>query len=302
MTRLLLDYPWPLAAGLGPDPGPQNALRDYLHLLKKTELAAVRFIEEEECILFGKILEDRKGRGRFDLVLRLIHHCRRNSVSACRAVPTPSEPPSLRESWKRALRDELCDFADWRNPQIVVPRVRRSGWKDAENEITIQCEPCNGQAKSTHHCVLVNIEDYDTHPFALSDLDPWDVRRTAPAGKHPCYLPNPLIPDRDPLQKHVHRVPITQLNAQIDQARRIGWFARGKYFFIPTDDWKPENISKIEWRDGRAFPRKLSHERKQMGYIDYAGRIWVWHEGEDHWDVQLGGISYISVNHIGDKL
>jgi len=302
MTRLLLDYPWPLEAGLGPDAGPQNVLRDYLHLLERTRLAAVRFIEDEECVAFWKYLEGRKGRGRFDLVMRLISHCKRNSGGLCNAAPVPVEPPNLRESWKRALRDELGDLTDWRNPQIVVSTLRCSDWQPVGNEAAIHCGPCEDQQASAHLRVLVVLEDYAAHPFALSDCDPWDVRRTVASGKHPCYLPNPLIPDRDPLQNHFCRVPIDQLYDGLAEVHKRGWQANGKYFFIPPADWQPKAISQVAWREGRAFPRKFVQERQQTGYSDFAGRVWVWHEGEDHWDVQLGGTDYIRVNHTGDPL
>lgn len=308
MTRLLLDYPWPLEAGLGPDEGPQNVLRDYLHLLGKTKLTAVRFIEEEECVAFWESLEGRKGRGRFSLILRLIDHCKRNLDSICRATPIPHEPPNLRESWKRALRDELGDLTDWRNPQIVVPIIRRSDWNPAANEVEILCGPCGDQLEFAHHCVLVNLENYAVHPFAIPDLDPWDVRCTAPNGGHPCYLPNPLIPDSDPLQNNFRRVPVTQICDELEEACRRGWQVNGKCFYIPPPDWRPEAISQVAWREGRAFPHKFSKERQQTGYRDLAGRIWLWHKGsgghkgEDHWDVQMGGKDYIKVKHTGEPL
>jgi len=309
MTRLLLDYPWPLEAGLGPDEGPQNVLRDYLHLLVKTKLSAGRFIEEEEYIAFWKSIEGRRGRGRFDLVIRLLDHCQRNSNSICRATPVSPEPPHLRESWKRALRDELGNFNDWRNPQIVYPEVRRMDWHPVGKEAEILCEPCDGQSASEHLCVLVNIEDYVAHPFAISDFDPWDVRCTAPSGVHPCYLPNPLLPDCDPLQNHFRRViPIAQLYEKLAEARRKSCPANGKYFYIPHDTWRPETISQAAWREGRAFPHEFSKERQQTGYRDFSGMIWLWHKGrgghkgEDHWDVQMGGKDYIKVKHTGEPL
>src|SRR5712691_1985304 len=104
MTRLLLDYPWTLEAGLGPDPAPQNVILDFLNLLARTGLDAVRFVEHEDCDAFWNSLNARKGRGRFDLVMRFLHHCTRSAGGLFRASSVP-EPPDLKDGWKRALRD-----------------------------------------------------------------------------------------------------------------------------------------------------------------------------------------------------
>src|SRR5438034_978675 len=119
MTRLLLDFPWTLEAGLGPDPTPQNAIRDFLNLLARTGLDATRFIEPEECNVFSSALEGRAGRGRFDLVMRFLHHCTRHAGSPCQATPVP-EPLMLRDSWKRG---------PLRVPAARLVEERSQGWR-----------------------------------------------------------------------------------------------------------------------------------------------------------------------------
>jgi hypothetical protein len=306
--RLLLDFPWSLDAACGQDPVPQKVILDFynlLSLLERTQPEMVPFIEYAEYVQFCSGV--RQAQNRYTLFWRFLSHCIRNANGLCLAAPVP-EPPNLRDSWKRALRDELNNFTDWRNPQLIVPTIRHPAWQSEGHEAAIHCQPCAGQPVSDHHRVLVLLEDYVSHPYATSDCDPWDVRCTAPDGKHPCYLPNPLIPDSDPLQNQFCRVPIVQLHEELADAHRKGWRASGKYFFLPPTVWIPETVTQVEWREGRAFPRNLSEERHQMGYEDFEGRIWVWHKGrgnhigEDHWDIQFGGSKYISVNHTGDQV
>lgn len=295
MTRLLLDYPWPLEAGLGPDPGPQNVLRDYLHLLERTKLIAVRFIEEEECVAFWKLLEGRKGRGRFDFVMRLIHHCKRNPGSLCRAAPL--EPQNLRESWKRALRDELGDLTDWRNPQIVVPTLRCSDWQPVGNEASIRCEPCEDQPASTHLRVLVVLEDYATHPFAISDIDPWDLQRIHPPNlgvprQYPALLPKPLLSKG---------IPLENLYAGLKICRRQGCAIEESYYFIPPEDFDPLGIDKDAWRKGRAFRYATAPDSDKSGPVDYNGIVWSWDDVERHWDVQTKP-KHMRISHTGKRL
>lgn len=305
MTKLLLDYQWELVDALN-NPDVSNVLRNFVKLLRRTGLNPAPFVEDLQQ---NELWQHRPAR--FDgwqHLREFLDICRRPDGSMCSAIPDP-EPSGIHDNWKRALRDQLSDLSDWRNPQIVVPESRLTKWLPHGDEAAIRCEECDDHpASGPLHRVLAVLENYESHPFAISDLDPWDVRCTAPSGAHPCYLPNPLIPDSDPLQNHFRRVPIAQLYEKLAEAHRRGWQASGKYFFIPTADWRPETISQAAWREGRAFPRKLAPERQQMGYSDFAGRVWVWHKGrgphkgEDHWDVQLGGTDYISVNHTGDLI
>lgn len=300
MTRLLLDYPWPLDQALNPGSGGCKVLLEFEKLVRRKRLTPLPFIEQNDF----ESAKHQLGKGPVAAqILRFSNHLIRNGENITRAIPNPEPTPALTDCWRRALRDELTHLENWRSPQIIFPEIRRSVWPTTD-EIEIKCEDRTDSVSR----VLASLEAYELHPYAISDLDPWDVRCTAVSGKHPCYLPNPLMPGKDPMQNDCYRVPIAQLLDELIEARRRGWDADGKYCYIPPANWRPEAISQMAWRQGRAFPRTLCPVRKQKGYSDFEGRIWLWHKGrgahigEDHWDVQFGGKEYFSVNHTGDLL
>ncbi len=298
--RLLLDFPWELAAACGHDPVPQKVIKDFIDLWSDTDLEPVRFIGPKECAdLYTSISQSGSGRNVHQLLNRFLTHCVRNTNgTGYPAVPIP-EPLGLRDIWKCSLGEELNDLTDWRNPQIIVPRGRRSAWQVGD-DIELHCDQCSGEPVIRRR-VLAVLEDYATHRFTMSDRDPWDVRCIAPNAQHPCYLPNPLLPGSDPLQNDLSRIPIEQLCEKL-AAERKRWGAGGKYWFRPPTDWRPECVLQEAWREGRAFPRRLVGERGQIGYLDSEGRVWLWDRNEHHWDIQQGGSNYIRVNHTGDKL
>ncbi|WP_372522450.1 hypothetical protein [Sulfuricaulis sp.] len=289
MTRLLLDYPWTIEEGLGSDSVPYKVILDFLDLLARTELKPVPFIDHEECNIFWTALKGRKGQSRFGPVIRLLRHCTRDTDGICLARPVP-EPTKLRDSWKCALRDELEHLENWRNPQIIFPEVRRPAWQ-ATDEIEIQCE----DRKGTVSRVLASLEKYDSHPYAVPDLDPWrHLDRLFPPkpgnpNNKPCWLPKPPILDQ---------VPVEQISEGLEEARKQGWQIKGKYYFIPPADCFPEQIEKPEWRSGYVFAREKIHGWKGPCPIDYYGVTWRWDRGHRHWDVQTD--PYISVSHTGE--
>src|SRR4029077_12648060 len=132
-----------------------------------------------------------------------------------------------------ALREALSDLKDWRNPQIVVARRRRNRWPDGP-EIQIRIDGND----SLEVRVLATLESYETHPFALSDFDPWDIERChLPAANgrlshYPCHLP-----------KHhaLESLPFGQLCGTLGDLRHQGWRfqvdGEGKYCYIPPADW-----------------------------------------------------------------
>ena len=169
-TRLLLDYPWTVDEGFGPDPDPYNVILGFFKLMEKTNLKPVRFIDHKEYSDFFSIINGRKGKGRFSTVMRFIEHLKGDVGGDVRARPTPSEPTGLRDSWKCALGTEMGDLTNWRNPQIIVPRVRRPDW-NCGKEVDINCEPSNGESASGPHLrVLAVLEDYESHPCKISFL------------------------------------------------------------------------------------------------------------------------------------
>jgi hypothetical protein len=302
VTRLLLDFPWDLSDVFAPGHNALGCLLEFDNLVRSTGLVPVPFIENEEYAAFWKPkggLGHRSARNTQRAVGQFLAHCHRQSDSICLATPNP-EPTRLRVSWRRALREEIeneKNHNSWRSPQIIVPRVRHLEWWPAIDEINIRCEACAGEpAWDAESRVLAILEQYESHQFATSDVDPWNLHRIHPPnqpGQAPCYLPK--LPG-------LHRVSIESLAGKLIEARNSGCRVEGRHYFIPPDDWRPENVDKTEWRQGRAFARELSHERNQMGYRDYENGLWVWDLNERHWDVQKGGRNYIRVSHTGELL
>lgn len=293
--RLLLDYPWELNAARGQDSVPQKVIQDFMNLLSRTGLDPVPFIEQQVCAaLYSVINQSRDGRNVHQLLSRFLNQCVLDTDGAGCASPI-HEPPNLRDSWKCALRGELGDLTDWRNPHIVVPESRMPEWAPHKNEVAIRCD--DQPASGPHHRVLAALERYELHPFAIPDIDPWrhlewlyppeqDV-----VNKHPCRLPRPPALDR---------IPVEELFELLVNVRRDGWKINGKYYFIPPNNWRPEQITKTKWRAGYAFEREKIDGWKGPCPIDYNGVTWRWDRGERHWDVQI--IPYISVSQTGELL
>ncbi len=296
MTRLLLDYPWTIDKGFGQDPAPYNVILGFLNLLARTDLNPVPFIGHEECIEFWSIIKDRKGQGRFRNVIMFLNHLK-GDVGDVRARPTPPEPTGLRDSWKCALGTEMGDLTNWRNPQIIVPRLRHPDWHCGV-EVDINCEPSSGESASGPHLrVLAVLEDYESHPFALSDLDPWDLQRIHPpipnrGRQFPALLPKPSLLNGCSLQN---------LRDSLNAARDNGWVIGENYYFIPPSDFDPLGIDKETWRKGRAFQYATAPNSDKKGPVDYRGIVWNWDEVERHWDVQTVP-KYIRISHTGERL
>ena len=322
MTRLLLDFPWTLNAVLDAYSPANGVLLRFDQLRLERRSAPVPFVEDDELSnLWSSIGQRGTGGNAFRALMQFLNHYVRESGGGCSATPVP-EPPGLRLSWKRALRDEMSDLGNWRNPQIVVPEIRRGEWPPG-NEVDIYFEPCDGQPASGPTARVVAIlEHYHAHPFASSDLDPWDLQRTAPPvpnaeRQHPCCLPRPPTcclpdppvlnrrPDGDDAQAVPAPVPLEELMENLVEARRIGWHIGTRYYFIPPDDWdwRSERASKPAWRNGRAFRHETAPQSGRSGPVDFMGQVWHWHREERQWDVQLdGGHQYLRVSHTGDPL
>jgi len=295
MTRLLLDHPWPPDAALNARTESEGlgVLLKFEKLVMRqglSSLSLVRFIEQQE---YDSALQQLKGKSSAAAnVRRFAYHLIRYSNSVIRATPILEPNPTLSDCWKRALRDELEHLENWRNPQIIFPEVRRPAWQAAD-EIEIKCE----DRKGTVYRVLASLEKYDSHPFAVPDLDPWrHLDRLFPPelghpNNKPCWLPKPPILDQ---------VPVEQLSERLEEARKQGWQIKGKYYYIPRADCFPEQIEKPEWRSGYVFKREKVPGWKGPCPIDYNGVTWRWDRGERHWDVQLS--PRIKINYDGLKL
>ncbi len=308
MTKLLLYFPWELHDALN-DSDLEFAIRDFLRLLGKKELAAAGFTaagfieEQQEAKFWEQHGQERRSRKNMNTLMRFIGHCRRPVSHVCGATPKP-EPPGLQGNWKRALRDQLNDPTGWRNPQIVVPKSHHSDWS-AGDEANVHCDPCGDQPPSgPHPRILAVLEDYESHPFAIGDADPWRcfewARQPSPGarGAYPCRLPRPPSLDG---------VPIEQLLERLKGARKRGWEVDGRCFFIPPDDFDPLSVGRLQWRKGHVFKHENAAGGRGSGPIDYRGQIWIWHgetaghEGERHWDVQVNS-GHERISHDGRRL
>lgn len=301
MTRLLLDYPWALADGFGPDPVPQNVVLAFLNLLAKTRLDAVAFVGPEEyaafCTTKNPQHNNRGRRNSFAILDRFIRHCLiKKSGGLCRAAPV-QEPQRLRDSWKRALREEMSELSAWRSPQIIVPEQRRADWPPGD-EVGLNCEECGDvPASGPHQRVLAVLEQYESHPFAVSDLNPWDLQRIHPPvpdrpRQHPALLPKPLS---------LNGVSLIELYDQLGDQRAKGWVINKMYYFIPPKDFNPFDIDKETWRKGRAFRYETASDSNRSGPVDDKGVVWSWDEEERHWDVQTKP-TYMRISHTGERL
>jgi hypothetical protein len=288
MTRLLLDHPWPLNETLNARSNGFQVLLEFEKLVRRKRLIPLRFIEQHDY----ESAKQQLGKSPVAAqILRFSNHLIRYNESVIRATPDPEPNPTLNDSWKRALRDELEHLENWRSPQIIFPEVRRSVWSTTD-EIEIKCGDRNGTVSR----VLASLEKYDSHPFAVSDLDPWRhlERLFPPTPGHPnnkpCRLPKPPILDQ---------VPVEHLSERLEEARKQGCIIDGKYYYIPSDDCLPEQIAKPEWRSGYVFDRKKDPGWKGPCPIDYNGVTWRWDQGHRHWDLQVKP-KHISVSHTGE--
>lgn len=284
MTLALLDHPWPLHSAIDAGSEGFNVLLKFVDLVRRRDLTVVPFVNQEELAAVWQEIGDRhRGTSGLAALRRFAGLFMRNAPSECVATPIP-EPPGLGPEWKRALRDSV-HVDDWRNPQIIVSESRRIAWGTG-NTVSIGFDDCKDIPSSGPYERIVAVLDaYEVHPFALSDFDPWDLRHIhpipdlAPAhARHACFLPKPPC---------LRDVPLEGIADALTRARDIGWQVDGRRYFIPTENWRPEEKSQESWRRGQAFDRGFVEARNAVGYVDYRGVKWVWHEAERHWDVQM---------------
>jgi hypothetical protein len=298
MIRLLLDHPWPIDEALDERSEGFQVLLEFEKLKNSQQLplgALVRFIGHQE---YNEAMQRIRGKSAGAAAIRrFAYYLIRHGDGIVRATPIPEQnlpnlPPS--ECWKRALRDELEYPEDWRNPQIIFPKVRQKAWPNTD-EIEIKCEDRNGTVLQ----VLACLEEYESHKYAVPDIDPWRhlewLKRPQPGARinYPCRLPKPPI---------LEGIPIEQLPEMLAKARRIGWKVGESYYFIPPENYRPELVKQYEWRNGSAFDleTKDTIKGKKIGPIDYEGRIWAFDIFQKrHWDVQLPNGNKLDVSHKG---
>src|SRR5205807_9944243 len=64
------------------------------------------------------------------IFMRLVGNYCRDTPGICRATPVHALP-RLRESWERALGDEMA-LSSWRSPQIVILESHQDDWPRSE--------------------------------------------------------------------------------------------------------------------------------------------------------------------------
>jgi hypothetical protein len=279
MRSLLLDFPWDLRAAVE-DPTVGAFLLEFDGLYKREGLRPAPFLDPEECNTLP-IMTRTAGNHGYEPLHRLLQKCLREVGGEISATPQP-EPAGLKVGWKRALRDEMGDFSDWRCPQVIASESRRNAWRPAirDEEVQITCEDTGPE--KVHTRVIAFIGSYAEHKYARADHDPWDLRHchppASPAGpQHPCQLPRPQI---------INRVPLVELASVLASLRSESWPHAGRYCYIPPASWAPESVNdKVDWRKG-AFPTAEANGRR--GPRDYKGQVWAWDNQERHWDVQIG--------------
>lgn len=274
----------------------RNAVQDFLDLCSRRRTPPLPFIGQGEYDEFCSRMETFKGpRGAYRTLFQLIH-CGFRNVPDAMAEPELVAPHTARESWKCAARDGLR-AGDWRSPQVIVPRVRRGDWPPGP-EAAFKCEECgDGLAVGRHSRVLAVLEDYDAHPFAGSDVDPWDLRRIHPPipdapRQHPAFLPRP---------PELQGVRIEDLQVALPIAERAGWVDGGYRYFIPPRDFVVARVEQETWRKGRAFRYETAPGTDKSGPVDSRGIVWAWDHDERHWDVQTKP-KHTRVSHTGEKL
>jgi len=310
MAMLLLDHPWPITEAVPQRMEAAGVLEDFDRMFKEREsLTPVPFINlEQYASLCRELDKDEVSRSYGSYFIRLVEAYVRWNEDGGNSIASPDPEPSgipLPHTWKKALREAMTDLRDWRNPQIVVPKKRLECWeRKPEVAIAIDGNPAGSR-------VLAVLEEYDLHPYAVSDFDPWDLQRChLPAtdsrvGKHPCRVP-----------KHpaLENVPLDELDVKLQELRRKGWHyligGVDKYYYIPPDDWHLAAVGKEDWRKNcKTFPRSEAGGGQGTGPVDHWGRVWIWDRtGKRHWDVQFpvrnpeDKPDYVVINHEGDLI
>ncbi|HEX3103053.1 MAG TPA: hypothetical protein VHQ22_01295 [Terriglobales bacterium] len=279
MIPVLLDHPWRLESVLTP----QSVLKRFNDWIRDHPFVdPVPFIEQDEY-------EELKQRvphthANAFLIFRLLPAYIRSRRGGALASPVTG-PEDIPNSWKQALRDAMGDLKDWRCPQIATFREREALWP-RRSEVEIRVDG----AESLEQRVFSVLEAYETHPFATSDFDPWDLRRchntpgTGRLTEFACHLPK--HPD-------LENLPFALLLQKMGKLREAGWHYRYKredrFYYIPPEQWDLDAVSKADWRNScRTFPRANAGGGKGSGLVDHWGRVWIWDwQKKTHWDVQF---------------
>jgi hypothetical protein len=292
MTRLLLDFPASqLELALDPGSGPSAVLLAFDQLCLKERLSPVPFIGEEQYDELLRLPGKISRRSPLQAIAKYV----RKSAGSTRAMPIAG-PNDLEEQWEFALHEELI-LEEWRNPQIIIRESREDAWEDSmvgqhrRTEAVFRSE----DSRKEYRRVVAILESYNAHLYARSDRAPWDLQRIrlpepgAPKHQqHPCALPIPPA---------LEKVEFQNIRSAAERIRN--WEIGGKYYFLPGDDWQPNDIEEAPWRGGRTFRHARCPHCGKEWPIDRKKQIWCWDKTHRHWDVQLIGPEYWSISHDG---
>ena len=298
MPKVLLDFPWDLGDLFNSYSPVLDVLRRFEIVRATHNLQPVPFVSQLACSQLFAQMPRPIGSGVFQHVRILLSHSLRQAEPGCFATLI-SGPADLSDIWRSALRDAMLDVEDWRNPQILFSEIRRGSWQPNGPEVGVRFEACEEQAVSGPYArVLACLEEYEKHRFATCDFDPWDLQRIHPpaAGapahqQYPCRLPKPPSCAGESLQSLEDRLPAIH-----------NWRIGDNCYFVPPRGWRAENVSKQDWRDGKAFALGTLPNNHRKGPVDYKGEPWWWDQAERHWDVQLKAGGYWSISHTGRLL
>jgi len=213
-------------------------------------------------------------------------------------------PADLSELWRKILtiNGSTDDPPAWRSPMLLIPDIRRPEWPDGQ-EIKFETPNDNGNTKTRN---LIKIELLSDHKYFCSDIDPWRlgcIGEPKPDGPVGLRIETCRRLPRPP-QLYIS-LPLGQLVNKLQLIPDWDCSDEDEYFYLPHPNWDPTIKDKPSWRDRVFKTRRVQHGkiRGATGYLDRGGRIWVWHENENHWDVQIdGGIRHIKVCYTGKNL
>ena len=267
-----------------------NAISVLLGLQQSTPLEFARFLDDT---FFSDFYTRYRTvyRGTFGGILsRFLKHLELNGSTESEPAEFLSGPipDDCNETWRRVLAEqaELDDAPVWRCPVVMVPEVRDAEWPQ-EDEINFSV------GEGTRVRNLVRIEKYQDHPYFQPDLDPWRLNACGePIGetrergeRRPTWKRLPRPPEL-PESLSFDQLQVA-LQGDINSTNEEGT----ELYFVPAPiGWNPNEHQRDPWRNCTAFIRKqvqIGLRADWPGYLDRDGRIWVWHDEEGHWDVQI---------------
>jgi hypothetical protein len=291
MTRLLLDFRWKLEEAIDLRTDASAVLLAFDQLCTSERLQPLGFIGEKQYLTLLNI----PGGPSRQHALRVLGKCVKKAGPATRAFPVAG-PKDFKDEWMFALGEEL-HLKEWRTPQIIVCKAKAGDWKGSVigNDRRTEARLTHEGAKKEHQRVFAILESYESHLYAHSDHDAWDLQRIR-------------LPDKEASEHRIHQcsLPIspTWVGVPWDRlaAAAINTWQRGdKCYFLPPTSWNPNKIEQDSWRSGNTFLKKKCPHCGHKWPVDRQGRVWCWDETHRHWDVQFPE-EYWSVSHDGTIL